>query len=165
MGEDFRAPVYDQFSFGIERELSRDIVLRVGYVGTRGRDLFQTLDGNPRVPTNNAFISTAAPGSANNPCRTTIIDSTNCTRGLIRLRANEAESDYHSMQVSLDKRLSRGFSAGMHFTWSSFIDTASELFNPSGGEVAVAQNSFDLAADRARSTYDRPLRLSGNFRI
>ena len=67
------------------------------------------------------------------------------------------------MQVSLDKRLSRGFSAGVHFTWSSFIDTASELFNPSGGEVAVAQNSFDPRADRARSTYDRPLRLSANF--
>ena len=163
VGEDFRSPVYDQFSFEVQRELSRDMVLRVGYVGTRGRDLFQTLDGNPRNPTNNVFISTATPGSANNPCRITVIDQTNCTRGLIRLRANRAESDYHSMQVSLDKRLSRGFSAGVHFTWSSFIDTASELFNPSGGEVAVAQNSFDLEADRARSTYDRPLRLSGNF--
>ncbi|HEX6186587.1 MAG TPA: TonB-dependent receptor [Pyrinomonadaceae bacterium] len=163
VGEDFRAPVYDQFSFGFERELGRDSVFRIGYVGTRGRDLFQTLDGNPRNPTNNTFISTAAPGSVNNPCRQTVIDATNCTRGLVRLRANRAESDYHSMQASFDKRLSRGFSAGLHFTWSSFIDTASELFNPSGGEVAVAQNSYDLPADRARSTYDRPLRLSGNF--
>lgn len=163
VGEDFHSPVYDQFSFEVQRELSRDMVLRVGYVGTRGRDLFQTLDGNPRQPTNNVFISTAAPGSLNNPCRVNVIDQTNCTRGLIRLRDNRAESDYHSMQVSLDKRLSRGFSAGVHFTWSSFIDTASELFNPSGGEVAVAQDSFNLEADRARSTYDRPLRLSGNF--
>jgi len=160
---DFRSPVYDQLSFGFERELGRDSVFRIGYVGTRGRDLFQTVDGNPRNPTNNAFISTAAPGSVNNPCRQTVIDATNCTRGLIRLRANRAESDYHSMQASFDKRLSRGFSAGLHFTWSSFIDTASELFNPSGGEVAVAQNSYDLPNDRARSTYDRPLRLSGNF--
>ncbi|MGH9961395.1 MAG: TonB-dependent receptor domain-containing protein, partial [Pyrinomonadaceae bacterium] len=177
VGEDFRSPVYDQLSFEVQRELTRDMVLRVGYVGTRGRDLFQTLDGNPRNPTNNIFFAhpqftavasperTAAllPGSPNNPCRVTVIDATNCTRGLIRQRANRAESDYHSMQVSLDKRLSRGFSAGVHFTWSSFIDTASELFNPSGGEVAVAQNSFDLRADRGRSTYDRPLRLSGNF--
>jgi hypothetical protein len=177
VADDFRAPVYDQFSFELQRELSRDVVLRVGYVGTRGRDLFQTLDGNPRQPTNNIFISdsrftqiasparTAAllPGSANNPCRVVIVDPTNCTLGLIRLRANGAESDYHSMQVSLDKRLSKGVSAGVHFTWSSFIDTASELFNPSGGEVAVAQDSFNLPADRGRSTYDRPLRLSGNF--
>jgi hypothetical protein len=177
VAEDFRAPVYDQFSFELQRELTRDMVLRVGYVGTRGRDLFQTIDGNPRQPTNNIFISdsrftqiasparTAAllPGSVNNPCRVVIVDPTNCTLGLVRLRANGAESDYHSMQVSLDKRLSRGFSAGAHFTWSSFIDTASELFNPSGGEVAVAQDSFNPRADRARSTYDRPLRFSGNF--
>jgi hypothetical protein len=174
---DFRAPVYDQFSFEVQRELSSDLVFRVGYVGTRGRDLFQTIDGNPRQPTNNIFVgdprftqiaspartAALAPGSPNNSCRVTGVDPTNCTLGVVRLRGNGAESDYHSMQASLDKRLSRGFSAGLHFTWSSFIDTASELFNPSGGEVAVSQNSFDREADRARSTYDRPLRLSGNF--
>ncbi|HKY26556.1 MAG TPA: carboxypeptidase regulatory-like domain-containing protein, partial [Pyrinomonadaceae bacterium] len=174
VADDFRSPVYDQFSFGIERELSSDVVLRVAYVGTRGRDLFQTIDGNPRQPSNRIFFAdprlspnfrpaAAVPGSPNNPCRVTVVDPTNCTLGLIRLRANGAESDYHSMQVSLDKRLSRGFSAGVHFTWSSFIDTASDLFNPSGGEVAVAQDSFNRGADRARSTFDRPLRLSGNF--
>jgi hypothetical protein len=177
VAEDFHSPAYDQFSLEMQRELSRDLVLRVGYVGTRGRDLFQTIDGNPRQPTNSIFIldsrftqiaspaRTAAllPGSPNNPCRVRIFDPTNCTLGIIRLRANGAESDYHSMQVSLDKRLSRGFSAGVHYTWSSFMDTASDLFNPSGGEVAVSQNSFDRESDRARSSYDRPHRLSGNF--
>jgi hypothetical protein len=163
VAKDFRSPVYDQFSFEVQRELSNDLVLRVGYVGTRGRDLFASLDGNPRLPTNNVFISSAAPGSVNNPCRETIVSAANCTLGVIRLRANRAKSDYHSMQVSFDKRFSKGFSAGLHYTWSSFIDTASEIFNPSGGEVAVAQDSRNLAADRGRSSYDRPHRLSGNF--
>jgi hypothetical protein len=67
------------------------------------------------------------------------------------------------MQVSLDKRLSSNFSAGVYYTWSSFIDDASEIFNPSSGEVAVSQDSFNRRADRARSTYDRPHRFSGNF--
>ncbi len=160
---DFRSPVYDQFSLEMQRELTRDLVLKVGYVGTKGRDLFQSLDGNPRLATNNVFISTAAPGSANNTCRETIVSAANCTLGVIRLRANAAESDYHSLQVSLDKRLARGFSGGLHYTWSSFMDTASEIFNPSGGEVAVAQDRRNLQADRARSSYDRPHRLSGNF--
>ncbi len=177
VAEDFHSPTYDQFSLEVQRELSRDMVLRIGYVGTRGRDLFQTIDGNPRRPTNNIFFAdsrftleasperTAAllPGSPNNPCRVNVVNPANCTLGLIRLRANGSESDYHSMQVSLDKRLSRGFSAGVHYTWSSFIDTASEIFNPSGGEVAVSQNSFDRESDRARSSYDRPHRISGNF--
>ncbi len=59
--------------------------------------------------------------------------------------------------------MSRSFSAGLNYTYSSFIDTASETFNPSNAEVAVAQNSFGLEGDRARSSFDRPHRLSGNF--
>jgi hypothetical protein len=163
VAEDFRSPVYDQLSFEVQRELSKDLVLRVGYVGTRGRDLFASRDGNPRLPTNNVFISSAAPGSVNNPCRETVVSAANCTLGVIRLRANTAESDYHSMQVSFDKRFSEGFSAGLHYTWSSFMDTASEIFNPSGGEVATAQDPRNMAAERARSSYDRPHRVSGNF--
>jgi hypothetical protein len=159
---DFRAPAADQVTVELQRELSKNLVFRIGYVGTRGTGLFQTIDGNPRLPTTTAFSAAAAPGSAANPCRVTIVDPTDCTQGIRRLRANAASSTYHSLQVSLDKRLSKGFSAGVHFTYSSFIDTASEIFNPSTGEVAVSQNSFNRNADRARSSYDRPLRLTGN---
>jgi hypothetical protein len=67
------------------------------------------------------------------------------------------------MQASLEKRLSRGFSAGVHFTWSSFIDTMSEIFNNSASEIALAQDPYNRRLDRARSSYDRPLRLAGNF--
>jgi carboxypeptidase family protein len=154
VSEDFRAPSYDQFSLEVQRELSRDMVLRVGYVGTKGTGLFQTVDGNPRTPTN-VIVDTSVPA----PVFAPRVDP---TRGAIRLRTNAASSIYHSMQISLDKRLSRGFSAGMHYTWSASIDTTSEIFNPSTGEIAVAQDSFDLRSDRARSTYDRPHRFTGN---
>jgi hypothetical protein len=153
VADDFRAPAYDQYSLEIQRELSRDVVLRVGYVGSRGTGLFQTLDGNPRQASNVIV----------NPDDPDFAPRVDPTRGIIRLRANAASSIYHSMQVSLDKRLSKGFSAGIHYTWSSFIDTASDIFNPSSGEVAVAQDSYNLRADRARSTYDRPHRFTGNF--
>ncbi len=154
VAEDFRAPEYDQFSLEVQRELSRDLVLRVGYVGTKGTHLFQTLDGNPFLAGPAATATCTV--TATNTCR---VDP---TRGVIRLRSNAASSIYHSMQVSLEKRLSRNFSAGLHFTYSAFIDTASEIFNPSTGSVAVAQDSFNLRADRGRSVYDRPQRLAGN---
>jgi hypothetical protein len=82
---------------------------------------------------------------------------------VIRLRANTAESWYQSLQTGLEKRFSEGLSAGVHYTWSRFVDTASEVFNPSTGEVAVPQDSFDIGSDKGRSTYDRPHRLTGNF--
>lgn len=149
VSNNFHAPYYDSYSLELQREWSRDLILRVGYVGSKGTGLFQTIDGNPRLP----FCT---PTSTNN-CR---VDP---TRATIRLRANAASSIYHSMQVSMEKRLSRGFSAGLHYTWSSFIDEASEIFNPSPGEVAIVQDSFNRRADRGRSTFDRPHRLAGNF--
>ncbi len=146
MSEDFRSPMADQFSVEVQRQLGADLALRVGYVGTFGKDLFQTLDGNPRLP----FGGSSGPRE-------------DPSRGVIRLRTNTAESWYNSLQTGLEKRLSGGLSAGLHYTWSQFLDTASEIFNPSSGEVAVPQDSYDLAAEKGRSSYDRPHRITGNF--
>lgn len=158
---DFRSPATDQFSFEVQRELASDLVMKVGYIRTKGTGLFQTIDGNPRVacPTCNAL------GRDNNNVVVPVVlaPRVDPTRGVIRLRGNRASSIYNALQVSLDKRLSRNFSAGVNYTYSSFIDTASETFNPSNAEVAVAQDSFSLENDRSRSSFDRPHRLSGNF--
>jgi len=147
VAEDFRSPLADQFSVEVQRQIGQNLAFRIGYVGTFGKDLFQTIDGNPRP----AFCG---------PSCTTRLDP---TRGVIRLRANTARSWYHSMQTGVEKRLSHGLSAALHYTWSRYIDTASDIFNPSTGEVGVAQDSHDIDADKGRSSYDRPHRLTGNF--
>lgn len=147
---DFRSPQYDSFNLEVQREITRDLVMRVGYVGSKGTGLFESIDGNPRrlfcVP--NAL----RPAECN----------ADPTIGTIRLRANSGSSIYHSLQTSLEKRLTRGFSAGVHFTWSTFIDTMSEIFNNSNSEIAVAQDPYNRNLERGRSSYDRPLRLAGN---
>ncbi|MCP9493188.1 MAG: carboxypeptidase regulatory-like domain-containing protein [Pyrinomonadaceae bacterium MAG19_C2-C3] len=112
VGEDFRAPAYDQFTFEGQRELSRDIVVRVGYVGTRGTSLFQTIDGNPRRL---GFPAATATDSGR----------VNPNLGTLRLRANSGSSTYNSLQTSFEKRLSRGFSGGVHYTYSSLFQHAS----------------------------------------
>ncbi|HEX6043098.1 MAG TPA: TonB-dependent receptor [Pyrinomonadaceae bacterium] len=159
VGEDFRSPYYQSFSFEAQRELGPNVVFRLGYVGSKGNALFQTLDGNPRR------LNTLAPNTCTPTFTGPNADScrVNPKAAVVRLRANAAQSMYHSLQASMEKRLSRGVSAGVHYTWSSFIDTASEIFNPSSGEVAVSQDSFNRSTDRGRSTYDRPHRLTGNF--
>lgn len=159
----------------VRSHLSQQLILKIGYVGTKGTGLFQTIDGNPRGTVCQRGGVTVVCNALNRRLDPTPTDPTRTvadpilapridpTIGIIRLRANAAYSIYHALQVSFDKRLSRNFSAGLHYTWSSFIDTASEVFNPSSGEVAVAQDSFDRAADKARSSYDRPHRFTGNF--
>jgi hypothetical protein len=143
VAEDFRAPSADQFSFEFQREVTSNFVLRVGYIGTRGNELFQSLEGNPRRE-----FSTVRQDP---------------THGLIRLRSNSGHSTYHSFQVSGEQRISRGFSAGFHYTWSRFMDDGSDTFNTSTGEVATPQDPYNTEADWGPSSYDRPHRLAGNF--
>ena len=143
--EDFRSPLAEQFSLGLQRSINRSWVASAGYVGTKGTALFQTIDGNPRVPVPGAQASTRVDPD----------------RGVIRLRANAASSTYHSLQVSLEKRYSAGLVMGAHYTWSSFIDNASEVFNAaSSGDVALSQDSFNRRNERGRSSYDRPHRFT-----
>src|SRR5207244_2961283 len=79
------------------------------------------------------------------------------------LYTNAASSTVNALQASLTKRLSRKFSAGLHYTWSRLIYDITDAIPASTSEFARAQNSFDRRADRARSGYDRPHRLTGNF--
>jgi hypothetical protein len=145
LSPDNRSALAEQFAFQVQRELAQDWALTVGYVGTKGTALFQTVDANPIIPG-------SSPATRVNP-----------NLGVVRDRCNCASSTYHSMQASLDKRLSRNFSMGAHYTWSSFIDNASELFNPNPlADVAIPQDSFNRRLDRGRSTFDRPHRLVAN---
>ncbi|MDX2150880.1 MAG: TonB-dependent receptor [Bryobacteraceae bacterium] len=145
LSPDNRSAIAEQFSFQVERELAKDWSTSIGWVGTKGTGLFQTIDENPIVPG-------SSPAVRVNP-----------NFGVIRNRCNCASSIYHSLQASLNKRLSNNFSMAAHYTWSAFIDNASELFNPNPlADVAVSQDSFNRRAERGRSTFDRPHRFTVN---
>lgn len=171
VGEGFRMQATDQFSLDYQRELTPNMVMRIGYIRTRGSDLLQTVDGNPRLP---CLYGSGLAGT--NTCNNTGIDPftgtavpivlaprVDPTRGVIQLRANSASSTYDALQISLEKRLSMALSGSLHYTRSRFIDTASDIYSPSISEVAVAMDSFNLELDRGSSSYDRPHRLVGNF--
>lgn len=145
LSADIRSPAMDQISIETQRELTKDLVMKIGYIRTRGTGLLQTVDGNPCLPL---------------PTCTTRVNS---NLGIINLTTNAASSTYDALQVSLTKRLSRNFSGGLHYTWSSLIDDVTDVIQASTSDFARAQNSFDRRADRGRSGYDRPHRLTGNF--
>jgi len=145
---DFHTPYADQYSLELQRGMGANNVFRLGYVGTKGTGLFQSQEGNP-------VSRCGVPNCTNR------LDP---DRGVVRARANTGSSIYHSMQVSLDHRSSRGLSGGVHYTWSSYIDNGSDIVNPSNSEVGTPQDPFNRnAGERARSTYDRPHRLTSNL--
>ena len=143
---DFRSPFAEQFALQLQRQLGADWALTVGYVGTKGTALIETIDGNP-----------ALPGSRG-------LRRVDPTRGVITERCNCSSSIYHSLQTSLEKRLSKSFEMAAHYTWSSFIDSSSDgTTNVAvSGDVGIAQDPFNRRAERGRSSFDRPHRFVVN---
>ena len=83
----------------------------------------------------------------------------------IRVRRVCARTPVHRSTIHC-KRVSRNveqwLSAGLHYTYST-SSTRCQKFSRVVGEIAVAQDSYNRRADRARSSFDRPHRLAGNF--
>ena len=73
---------------------------------------------------------------------------------------SEGGSVSHSASVRLRKRLTFGLAGGGNYTFSKSIDNASST---SGGAGVVAQNAFDLAAERGLSNFDQTHRFTGDY--
>ncbi len=85
---------------------------------------------------------------------------------------NSAYSTYHSAQLSLTKRLSKGLQFNAAYTFSKSIDNASaDPGSTAGGGkpdlpnvgFTAQGNAFDTNANRAVSDFDRPHRFSLSF--
>ncbi|MDQ3582267.1 MAG: hypothetical protein M3495_11950, partial [Pseudomonadota bacterium] len=79
----------------------------------------------------------------------------NPAQNVIRLRANSGSSTYHSMQVSFDKRLSRGFSAGLYYTWS-WNTGRSGIFHQWRAQCFVSES---VEHERGKPTHRRWLKI------
>jgi Carboxypeptidase regulatory-like domain len=86
----------------------------------------------------------------------------NSALGAYRIFENSAASSYHSLQVEARKRYSRGFQFTAAYTWSHAIDDVSDLF-PIAGAPIVAQDSFNLRAERASANFDIRHRFASSF--
>jgi hypothetical protein len=70
------------------------------------------------------------------------------------------DSVAHAGSLRLRKRLQSGISLGATYTFSKSIDNASSI---AGGPAVVAQNAFDLAAERGLSSFDQRHRFTADY--
>ena len=81
------------------------------------------------------------------------------------------DSTAHAASVRLRKRLQRGVSIGGSYTFSKSIDNASTigtgvtLNGLNAGQNLVAQNAFDLAAERSLSSFDQRHRFTADYLV
>ncbi len=142
---------YNQrWSFNVQRELYRHFLIDVGYVGNRASGLALTQQYNPvpreslstspfrdqpvinslsQIVSNPFFGLSAFEGAGlqgRNTSRAQLLRPYPHFTG-ISAATNEGYSSYHSLQTRLEKRMSRGYTVTMAYTWSKLMEAVSRL--------------------------------------
>jgi hypothetical protein len=169
------------WSFGFERELTKNAVWEARYVGNKGTNLYQTVDANPYLGTTVAgkngllqdFPNLVPNASALSPCLTTQqvgpgagsdVGRVNCGLGVVRARTNGGFSDYHALQTEFRaNNLFKQMQLRVGYTFSKNLDNVSEIFatGTAGNTLFASQNPFQTGdAERSISGLNIPQTLT-----
>jgi len=171
-----RTPYAQQWHLTFEREAFGDFIFSAAYVGTKGTKLTRLTTPNlgpnvtPRIPISDftapfpvilnssvqgGFISIPLTG---NFCPPPAICPDPSSRPIFTLGAYQifegsASSTYHALQLEARNRYAHGFQLTTSYTWSHAIDDVSDVL-PIAGAPQLAQDSFNLRAERGDASFD-----------
>jgi hypothetical protein len=166
--EGMRWPYNVQANFGIQHQLTRDLALSINYVGAFSRKLPMYIDQNAPI------YNTTTPASnttGNVNCRRPY-DAIPFATGSTTTCANPAAgskymsnayvisdgqtANYHGLQISVEKRLSRNFSVNGFYTWSKGLASASMQTTGNIGNSASTEpeDYYALKLERQREDND-----------
>ena len=179
MDRNNRTPYFQHFNTSVEYQFAWNTALQVAYVGSRGVRLFRQLAVNQaRIASTNHPITNAVTGEI---ITTNTLDNAvlrapfqGADTSFFNLNQTSAQSTYHSLQMTLNHRASRGIEFQAAYTFSKSIDNAS---NAGGGAFSdgtldrssgldtgsVFGNQFSAHANRGLSDFDRTHRFVLNF--
>jgi hypothetical protein len=136
----FKVPSYLDYNLSVQHEIMPNTVLEVGYVGTKGTHLLGDVDVNQ--PTVASRL--ANPTADVNAIRPYL------GYGAITARIPAFTSNYNSLQVSLNRRFSRGLTLEVGYTWSRLLTT-----NPFDRSLAT-YNTYNYKQSYGPSTLNTP---------
>jgi hypothetical protein len=113
---DLKSGSVDQFNLMVEKQFGQN-VLTIGYVGDIGHHLPMTLN-NVNVPNPTGLTPDQVIHLTNKPFP---------NFGGIGSYISEGSSTYHALQVSFQRRYSKGITIGSNYTWSHSIDDTTTL--------------------------------------
>lgn len=154
-------PYSDQWNFGVQEALSPNTTLTVNYVGSSGHRLDVGVTGNQATtpdPTGKLLVPSVS-------CYTTT-----CTPDLVAAQGrflfpylvpihydeSIGKSWYDGLQVSLDKKASRGLSYLLSYTWSKAIDIGADEWFGTGTNGTSVQDPYHLQRDKSLAGFDLP---------
>jgi outer membrane receptor protein involved in Fe transport len=141
------APYNQQWNLNVQREIAPNYLFTVAYVGTKGTRLPIRRELNPALFGVGATLANVDARRIYAPNYASVISY-----------ENVINSTYHSLQLSLNKRFSQGFTLLSAYTWSRSIDGISLEVDGFNG-----QNPLDLRADKGLSDFDIRHRWVNSF--
>jgi trimeric autotransporter adhesin len=127
----------------IQRQLPHNMQLNIGYNGAKGTDL----------DTERALVPTCVAGGT---CQTV---PTAASAPFI-YESSEGDSTLQAASVRIRKRMSRGLGISASYVFSKSLDDAASI---GGGSIVVAQNPFDIPAERSLSSFDQTHKFTGTW--
>jgi hypothetical protein len=167
-------PTVQQWSLTVERELTKDLVLQLGYVASQSYHLEIGLDANtirPQVCSNpqgcvsGGTLPAAQRGTV--PQGTTYVPPGTRPNPFVSrtfARTFQGTSGYHALNVSLVKRLSYGLAFKTNYTYSKVLDLNSQLdtdFNLSTPSSALSP--YNLALSKGPAIFNLQHQFNTNF--
>jgi hypothetical protein len=173
----FRSPYAENFQLTMEREFPSRVVARLSYVASLSRRNQVTFEGNPETQAGHdaCLADTAACGDPTSSTYRTYqdyyfpnhtaygsIDPNTGLPGLINVGyvGSYGISNYNSLQASVEKASTHGFSFQLSYTWSHAMDNASSYENAGYGSSGRGYNQFVPGLNYGDSTYDARQRLA-----
>ena len=165
---DMKTPTLISWSLRVQQELSPNMSLSLGYVGTHGYHEIIGADANEPIPT----ICPAAPCPANYPSSFPgALANAPVPAGSFYIPANAPKanpalantwtwfslgnSTYNALQVDVNRRFSHGLSLRGVYTWSKSLDNGDSVnATTSGNAPALVSNPFNLQSDYGLAGYD-----------
>jgi hypothetical protein len=134
----------ENYYLAVQRQITKNSLLDVAYVGNHGLKLQQFLNGNQRNI--NVAQSTAATTVYSRPFANWPSDITEAL--------NEAFSNYNALEVKYEQRMVAGLTLLDSFTWEHSLDNASSSLE---GNTPSPQDANNLKAEYAQSDYNLPI--------
>ncbi len=142
IANDFKAPETQQWSLGVQREIFRNAVVDLAYVGTKGDNLIRRRNINFQLPADIVRVGTANAGALRpflGWAAITYIETS-------------AKSRYHGMLSSFNYRL------GNRFTFTAAYTFSKNMTDSTNDRDAIddPQNPFDVRTEYAEARTSRP---------
>ncbi len=157
-----KPPYVQNWNLGVQRSLWDKYLVEMRYVGAKGTHIPRNIEANPAVFGPGATAQNADRRRIYANCPS---NSGTCDFSTIAMLSNITNSAYHSGQVSMSRRYADGVAFNVSYWYSKSLDYLSAMnlsgaaAKPLAGENDLAQNPFNLAAERGPSLFDARHRL------